>query len=246
MDKEIREFLGENICKTLNSNNPCILEHHFESLNEDLQVECASAFRKEFKKFMYNSGSTWNVKDSESMFRLFSQLFISESDIVEILDLLSKSTNLYLLQSFPKWLKSTLELKDNIQLSNNNISSTNISSICDAWYSSIIAVTIQEGQNNIVIIIYKQLSALSFIFEKRFDIYKRLLSIIEKRISNIPIEWFLQSASFVGNLEPYIIKDFTKVFNEKLNPLIGATDDKLISIIAQICDSSDPPLIIPN
>ncbi|CAG8444408.1 26262_t:CDS:10 [Dentiscutata erythropus] len=246
MDQEIREFLGENISKNLNSNNPCMLEHHFKSLTEDLQVECVSAFRKDFKKFMYNIGSTWNAKDSESMFRLFSQLFTSEPDIVEILDLLSKSTNLYLLQSFPKWLKSVLELKDNIRLSNNNISSNNISSICNTWYSSIIAAMIQEGQNNIVIAIYKQLSSLSFILEKRFDIYKRLLSIIEKRISNIPIDWFLRSTSFVGNLEPYIIKDFTKVFNEKLNPLIGATDDKLITIIAQICDSSAPPLNIPN
>ncbi|CAG8574000.1 16629_t:CDS:10, partial [Gigaspora margarita] len=246
MSQEIREFLGDTICKNLNSNNPCILEYYYKSLTEDLRVECASAFQKEFKKFMYNSGSTWNVKDSESMFQLFSQLFVSEPDIVEILDLLSKSTNLCLLQSFPKWLKSSLELKDNIQLLNNNILSNSISSICDRWYSSIIDAIIQEGQNNIIIVMYKQLSAISFILEKKFDLYKRLLGIIEKRISNIPIDWFLQSTSFMGNLEPYILKDFINVFTEKLNPFIDATDDKLITIIAQICDSSAPSLNIPN
>ncbi|KAF0511754.1 e3 ubiquitin-protein ligase [Gigaspora margarita] len=246
MSQEIREILGDAICKNLNSNNPCILEYYYKSLTEDLRVECASAFQKEFKKLMYNSGSTWNVKDSESMFQLFSQLFVSEPDIVEILDLLSKSTNLCLLQSFPKWLKSALELKDNIQLLNKNISSNSISSICDRWYSSIIDAIIQEGQNNIIIVMYKQLSAISFILEKKFDLYKRLLGIIEKRISNIPIDWFLQSTSFMGNLEPYIIKDFINVFTEKLNPLIGATDNKLITIIAQICDSSATSLNIPN
>ncbi|CAG8792942.1 7731_t:CDS:2, partial [Racocetra fulgida] len=89
MDQEIREFLGEIICKNLDSNNPSKLESYFESISEDLQVECASAFHKEFKKLMRYSGSTWNTIDSESMFKIFSQLFTSESDIVEILNLLS-------------------------------------------------------------------------------------------------------------------------------------------------------------
>ncbi|KAF0511752.1 e3 ubiquitin-protein ligase [Gigaspora margarita] len=240
MSQEIRKFLGDTICKNLNSNNPCILEYYYKSLTEDLRVECVSAFQKEFKKFMCNSESTWNVKDSESMFQLFSQLFVSEPDIVEILDLLSKSTNLCLLQLFPKWLKSALELKDNIQLLNNNISS-----ICDAWYSSIItAITQRKQTNNIAIIMYDQLSAISFIFEKRFDIYKRLLDTIEKSINDIPIDLLLQS--FVGNFESYIIKDFIKIFNEKLNFLIYANDDKLITTIAKICDSSASSLNIPN
>ncbi|CAG8819651.1 14450_t:CDS:1, partial [Racocetra fulgida] len=92
-----------------------------------------------------------------------------------------------------------------------------------------------------------QLSAISFIFEKNFDIYKQLLGFIEKSITNIPIDLLLQSASFVGTLEPYIIKDFIKTFSEKLKPLIGAIDDALIKIIAQICgDSSAPSLNIPN
>ncbi|CAG8831077.1 16566_t:CDS:2, partial [Gigaspora margarita] len=242
MDQDVRDFLSDTICKKLDFNNPCTLEYYFKSLTENLRVECVSAFQKEFKKFMYNDGSTWSAKDSESMFQLFFQLFTSELDILEILDLLSKSANLNLLQSFPKWLKSVLELKDNTQLFN-----INISSICDTWYSSIIPAIAQRGQkNNIVIIMYNQLSAISFIFEQRFDIYKRLLGIIKKSITDFPIDLLLQSTSFVGNLESYIIKDFTKIFNEKLNSLIDSTEDKLITIIAQICDLSTPSLNIPN
>ncbi|CAG8714995.1 23914_t:CDS:1, partial [Gigaspora rosea] len=62
---------------------------------------------------------------------------------------------------------------------------------------------------------YDQLLAISFIFKKRFDIYKCLLDKIEKS-------------------------------NEKLKSLIYVADDKLITTITQICDSSASSLNIPN
>ena len=239
-DGEISNYMCELIGQFIESDDPCQLEKHFQSLAEDLRVKYASAFRNKFSNFF--NISTWEPKYSESMFLLFSQLFTAESDIIRVLESLSKSTNTNFLQLFPKWASSALSEGNGPNLSRK------IASLCEGWFSTIInAATTRKGrQDNLVITLYKQLSAISFVLQKRPDIHRKLTGLIEKYIVPLQSDLLLQSTSSVGTLEPSITKDFVKVLKPKLNPLVVATNDKLIKIINQICNSSGRPLDVPN
>ncbi|CAG8470531.1 17412_t:CDS:2, partial [Cetraspora pellucida] len=244
VDPEIIDFLRDDyISKNVDSDNPCELEEHFKSLNKELCDVCSPAFRNKFIKLICDDRSKWNSKYLDSLYRLFPQLFITEPEILHILELFSKSKSIDLLQVFPKWLEFVLNSRDNKQLLPKNILP-----LCVTWYTTIISTT-QKEKNNIIIFMYQQLSAISFVFKKRSDIYKQQLAkIIETRIANISTQCLLQSTSSVGNfnLEYYILNDFIKIIKEKLNPHISTTDDVLIKTIVQICDSSVQPLNVPN
>ncbi|CAG8542187.1 4803_t:CDS:2, partial [Acaulospora colombiana] len=178
----------------------------------------------------------------EQHFKSLSEdLRIAYFEIERILKQLSTSKNHNLLLLFPEWSKLALDNKPNLD--------RKIPSLCEEWYCHTIsnAPTTQKGKMNIVSFFYKQLSAISFAIEKRPNIHKRLASIIEKKIASLPNDWFLQSTSFVGALEPYIIREFKKVLIKILDPLLSnATDESLIKIISLICDISGPKLYIPN
>ncbi|CAG8450996.1 12083_t:CDS:2, partial [Cetraspora pellucida] len=241
IDNDISGLLCDLISKDIESDNPCELEQHFKSFSGDIRDGCLTAFRNRFTNIILNNDFTWNSACLNSFFMLFSQLFTTESEVVQVLELLSKSKNIDLLHKFPNWLKIAWESKDNKQLHKK------IPSICEVWYSNITS-TSQKGQN-IVSLMYKQLSEISFIFKRRPDIYKQLIEIIEKRIANISIQLLLQSTSFVGRLEakmPNICKDFARIFNDKFDPLINSTDDIMITNIVHICDSSLQSLVVPN
>ncbi|CAG8838625.1 3503_t:CDS:1, partial [Racocetra persica] len=190
IDHEISDFLRDDyIAKHVDSDNPYELEQHFKSLTKELCDVCLPAFRNRCIKLICDDRLAWNSKYLDSLFRLFPQLFTAEPEIVHILELLSKSKSIDLLHSFPNWLKFTLESRDNKQLLQKKIPS-----LCETWYTTITSTT-QKGKNNIIIFMYQQISAISFIFKKRHNIYKQLTKVIEKRIANISIQWLLQSTS---------------------------------------------------
>ncbi|CAG8772926.1 3359_t:CDS:2, partial [Dentiscutata erythropus] len=240
IDREISDFMCDNyISKNVDFNNPYELEQNFKSFTKDLCDVCSQTFRT----LICNNELAWNPKYLDSLFRLFPQLFTAEPETLHILELLSKSKSIGLLQAFPKWLKFVLDSRDNKQLLHEKISPHYVT-----WYTTITSTT-KRKNIHFIIFMYQQLSAISFIFKKRPKIYEQQLAkIIETRIANISSQWLLQSTSFVGsfNLEDYILNDFMKIFKEKLNPHIGTIDDMLIKTINKICDSSVQPLNVPN
>ncbi|CAG8655228.1 1091_t:CDS:2, partial [Acaulospora morrowiae] len=240
MDERIKRSIDKFISQYIDSDDPRNLEQHFKSLSEDLRVECAPVFREQFSKLLSNNRISWKSEYSQPMFHLFSQLFTAESDIMQALVLLSKSRNFDLLLSFPKWSKFTLESR-NVKADFK----AKITALCEEWYSTIIsAVTNQKNTINPVIFFYQQLSAISFVLQRRTDIYKKLVDTVEQKVLNFPQEWLFKATSFVGALESRIVGDFEKVLRQKLkSPLSSDTnDDAVIKIISQICNSSGSPL----
>ncbi|CAG8768315.1 15192_t:CDS:2, partial [Acaulospora morrowiae] len=240
MNERIKRSIDKFISQYIDSDDPRNLERHFKSLSEDLRVECAPVFCEQFSKLLSNNRISWKSEYLESMFHLFSQLFTAELDIMKVLVLLSKSRNVDLLLSFPKWSKFALESR-NVKADFR----TKISTLCEEWYSTIMsAVTNQKNTANPVIFLYQQLSAISFVLQRRTDIYKKLVDTVEQKILNFPQEWSFKATSFVGALESRIVGDFEKVLRQRLkSPLsIDTNDNAVIKIISQICNSSGSPL----
>ncbi|CAG8547768.1 12126_t:CDS:10 [Acaulospora morrowiae] len=244
MDERIKRSIHKFVSQYIDSDDPRNLKQHFKFISEDLRVECAPVFRRHFSKFLSNNRISWKSEYSEPMFYLFAQLFTAETDIMQALVLLTKSRNVDLLLSFPKWLKLTLESK-NVKIDFK----AKIPALCEEWYSTIIsAVTNQKDIRNPVIFLYQQLSAISFVLQRRPDIYKKLVDTVEQKILNLPQEWLFKATSFVGKLESRIVGDFEKVLRQRLkSPLSSDTnDDAVIKIISQICNSSGSSLDVPN
>ncbi|CAG8668949.1 16531_t:CDS:2, partial [Acaulospora morrowiae] len=244
MDQRIKGYMRGLIRQCIQFDDPQELEQHFRSISKDIHTEYASVFRDKFFELLSNNGSPWRTEYSEPMFQLFSQLFKEESGIIQVLELLSNSRNEGLLLSFPMWSRFALESRNN----NTNFG-TKISSLCVKWYTTVISVvTNQSNGENLVVLFYRQLSAISFVHKGGTDIYSNLLKIVEQKISNLPQDLLFLATSFINELESHIVKDFSNFLVSRLNSSLDNTtdEDTLIRIISQICNSSDSSLHVPN
>ncbi|GES94841.1 hypothetical protein GLOIN_2v1778799 [Rhizophagus clarus] len=250
-NKQITQCFIIRIQEIISNGDTNTLLEHYSKIPIEFHDRVSYIFRSRILILLSNPDRSWEVSNIASLVEIFmnDNLKWNDDDILTSLELISKSHNLVLLQSFPKILNDWF---------NKGFSDKSIPTICRNWMKLFfLKLGIKKAptdDSRHVITIFQILNCVYPFFDQRIDIWNDLSTIAIDMMKEYPDYCILGATKSMIELSERDIKRlFIEISKERLNKTVKQVNDQLMKMIMIICgykiedeEFDDFPLNVPN
>ncbi|CAG8459689.1 1476_t:CDS:10, partial [Ambispora leptoticha] len=250
---EVHDHTREHFYKLIASKNAEVLLECLNKLSNDFHSLVAQKIRKKVLEILQSQKYHWTKRSVDSISCLLCEDRLSwpTNEVFQALDLISKSNNFQLLESFPKSLHDVIESVFEYREQNFW---KKLSIICIRWYQRILLVrndnaAVHQTNGNVVNDVFFYLSQIYPIVAAVESITDSLQDIAIKQIENYNHDLVFRATSLIGNMHQNVQNCFEKMIKKRLDDVIQKSDaQKLLGHIMDICgcDNQNQGLKVPN
>jgi hypothetical protein len=246
IDNIIFKSFIERIQKNISNDDVIALEKRFNKITKRIKNYTSEAFRYHTMKLLSNPLIKWTNQEL-SIIKKFLQndnLNWNKEDIIQSLELISRTDNLELLNLFP-------EILDNwFRKDFTDVKEKRIPKISNNWFINLLDKLeniSNKNENNFVFLIFQKLENMYPLIGYRRNIWNNLTNIITDRVKSCYETQIIGVTKFIVELKEQEVKDlFSSIIKGVMSEIIQPINDRYIDKIFMMCDCKSDTLKIPN
>jgi hypothetical protein len=223
IDRNIFKCFIERIQECISHDNAIALEYHFKRIPADYRYDVSEVFRSHTLFLLADSNSNWTKENITAIINLlhYNNLHWGKDEDIRILELISQSHSLELLNLFPEILG------DRFRSDLADTEEKKISEYCIVWFKNLINKLNASSSNesDLIFAMFQRLEVVYPFLSQRINIWRNLSDIAIERTKNCPEHQILDAIKLIVQMKQ---NDVKKLFLDMVKEILNkhySTDD---------------------
>ncbi|GBB98972.1 hypothetical protein RclHR1_03380014 [Rhizophagus clarus] len=246
IDNNIFESFIERIQKNISNDDVLALENRFNELPKNIQGYISKAFKYHAIQLLSNLSIKWSYQEISFMkeFLQDDNLNWNKKEIIQSLELISKTDNLELLNIYP-------EILDNWFRKNfTDIKEKKIPIISNNWFTNLLSKLKNindKNEDNFVFLMFQQLENIYPLIGYRRNNWNIITNIVINRVKACSETQIISATKFIVELKEQEVKElFSSIIKGVLSEIVQPINDRFVDKIFMMCDCKGDTLKVPN
>ncbi|RIA86038.1 hypothetical protein C1645_741135 [Glomus cerebriforme] len=246
IDKTISKTFLDQIQNNISDDDAVALENRFKMIPKDFQDNVSEAFRNQALRLFKNILIKWEDPEVSSIkeFLQDDNLNWKREDIIQLLELISRSNNLELLNLFPEILDEWFHKGF------SDTKERRIPRISENWFKDLLYNLEKNDmdENKFVFLIFQKLENMYPLIGYRKNLWKKLATIAINRVKSCSETQIINATKFIVELKEREVKELFSniILKEVMSKINRPINDRFINKIFTMCNCKGEILMVPN
>ncbi|PKY61569.1 hypothetical protein RhiirA4_449862 [Rhizophagus irregularis] len=214
IDRTIFKHFIDQIRKCVSRDDAVALEYHFKRLPGDFRYDVSEVFRSHTLFLLEGSNRKWTNENITAIVNLLhnDSLHWSKDEVIQLLELISQSHTLEILNLFPEILN------DCFRSDLTDTKEKKISECCVVWFKNFIDKLNSSNESDLIFLMFQRLELVHPLLSQRINIWQNLSDIAIERTKNCQENQIFDAIKFIVQIKQNDVKKlFLDMVKEILN-----------------------------
>ncbi|EXX66010.1 hypothetical protein GLOIN_2v1847651 [Rhizophagus irregularis DAOM 181602=DAOM 197198] len=177
IDRTIFKHFIDQIRKCVSHDDAVALEYHFKRLPGDFRYDVSEVFRSHTLFLLEGSNRKWTNENITAIVNLLNNdsLHWSKDEVIQLLELISQSHTLEILNLFPEILN------DCFRSDLTDTKEKKISECCLVWFKNFIDKLNSSNESDLIFLMFQRLELVHPFLSQRINVWQNLSDIVIER-----------------------------------------------------------------